>query len=411
VPALSTLDSGTREELIALRRDLHRHPELAFEETRTAGLVADRLRRLGLDVREHVGRTGVVADLGQAGGRPNLLLRAEMDALPIEEAEGSPFRSARPGVMHACGHDGHTAILIAIAGELSRRAGELPGRVRFLFQPAEEIGAGAQAMIEDGALEGADWDAALALHLRPFTLAGSIGICRGPAAARVGEFDIEVTGRGGHGGRPHASIDALLAGAEIVSGLQTLIPREVSALESAVLSVCSFHAGTAANVMPETARFSGTVRAADDHVYEQLFRRIRELATAIGQGFRCEVEMTQREMMPAIRNDPRVAALAWEAAAVVVGSDRVLEMEPVMAGDDVARIFQRVPGCYLFLGAAHDDGRPPAPNHSPGWDFDEDALPIGAAVLLEAVERFMADSGAAKPERTRREVPHGEGSA
>lgn len=390
---MSGIDPGTADELIQTRRDLHRHPELAFEETRTAKVVADRLRALGLAVREGVGRTGVVADLGSPDRAPRLLLRAEMDALPLEEAEDRELRSSRAGAMHACGHDGHTAILLAVARQLSRRAEVLPGVVRFLFQPAEEIGAGAAAMLADGALDGGDWDGVLALHLRPFTNVGTVGICRGAAAARVGEFEIDVTGTGGHGGRPHVSTDALLAGAEIVSTLQTLIPREVSALEAAVLSVCTFHAGTAANVMPEVARLTGTVRTASDDVYELLFRRIEEMSEAVAQGFRCRVEMRVREMMPAVRNDPRMVELAREAAGAVVGPDSVHELDPVMAGDDVARIYEMVPGCYLFLGAAHDDGRPPAPNHSPTWDFDERALGIGASVLVEAVDRFMRAAG------------------
>jgi amidohydrolase len=385
---VTRLDPATADELVATRRDLHRHPELAFEETRTARVVAARLRDLGFDVKENVGRTGVVADIGTHGG-PGVILRAEMDALPVEEAGDRSFKSTRPGVMHACGHDGHTAILLAIGRELARQDADLGGRVRLIFQPAEETGQGALAMIEDGALEGGEWTGALSLHLRPFMTAGSIGICRGAAAARVGEFDVEVTGTGGHGGRPHVSTDALLAGVEIVSALQTIIPREVSALDSAVLSVCSFHGGAAANVMPASVAFSGTVRTAKDEVYEQLLGRAEELAVAIGRGFRCSVEMGVREMMPAVINDPKIAAAARDAAAAVVGADRVLDVEPVMAGDDVARMFQRVPGCYVFLGAAHDDGRPPAPNHSPIWDFDERVLSIGASVLIEVVERLL----------------------
>lgn len=387
----STLGPSTADDLISTRRTLHAHPELAFQETKTAQVIAGRLRQLGLDVREGVGRTGVVADWGRPGASPSLLLRAEMDALPIDEAEGSPFRSTQPGVMHACGHDGHMAMLLGVASELARRGSSFPGMVRFLFQPAEEIGQGAEAMLEAGALEGADWGGALSVHLRPFMTVGSIGICHGAAAARVGEFEVVVTGKGGHGGRPHVSVDALLGAVEVVAALQTLIPREVSAFEQAVLSVCSFHAGTAANVMPETARFEGTVRTASDEVYEYLFRRIHEIATAVGGGFRCAVEVERREMMPAVRNDPRVATLVREAAATVLGEDRVLDIEPVMAGDDVAYLFDRVPGCYIFLGSAHDDGRPPTPNHSPGWEFDERALEIGTSILLEAVERFMRD--------------------
>lgn len=389
---MSGIDRATAQELLETWRDLHRHPELAFEETRTAGVVAERLRGLGLAVREGVGRTGVVADLGGSGTRPNLLLSAEMDALPLDEDPDRDLRSIRPGAMHACGHDGHTAILLAVAAELAR--GEaLPGTVRFLFQPAEEIGAGAEAMIQDGALDGPSWDGALALHLRPFTTVGTIGICSGSATAREAEFELHVGGTGGHGGRPHVSTDALLAAVEIVAAFQTLIPREVPALDPAVLSVCSFHAGTAANVMPDAAHIAGTVRTASDDVHELLFRRMGEMAASIARAFRCDAGLERREITPAVRNDHRMADLARAAAGTVVGADAVLEPEPVMAANDIALIYDRVPGCYIFLGAAHDDGRPPAPNHSPGWEFDERALEIGASVLVEAVERFMRSAG------------------
>jgi amidohydrolase len=380
------------DELISIRRDLHSHPELAFEETRTASVVARKLRDLGLDVREHVGRTGVVADLGRPEPGPHIILRAEMDGLPVDEAEGSSLRSTRPGVMHACGHDGHMSILLAVATELVRRAQPIPGLIRFLFQPAEEIGAGAEAMLNDGALDGAEWDAMLAIHLRPFLTVGHIGICRELATARVGEFGINVRGTGGHGGRPHVSIDALLSAVQIVSALQTLIPREVSAFDSAVLSVCSFHAGAAANVMPEAAHFEGTVRTASEEVYERLLHRIDEVSSSVGKAFRCTVEMDRREMMPPVRNDPRVADLVRMAAEAIVGRERVVQTEPVMAGDDVAYFFERVPGCYIFVGSVHDDGRAPPPNHSPSWDFDEHALEIGANVMLRAIERFFDSS-------------------
>lgn len=375
-------------ELIATRRDLHAHPELAFEETRTASVVASKLRDLGLDVRHGVGRTGLVADLDGSTSGPNIVLRAEMDALPLEEAEGAPFRSGVPGVMHACGHDGHIAMLIAVAAELRARAERLPGRFRFLFQPAEEIGEGARAMLEDGALDGATWDAILSVHLRPFLPVGEIGLCHGAATARVGDFAVDVRGTGGHGGRPHVSTDALLAAVEIVAALQTLIPREVSAFDQAVLSVCSFHAGTAANVIPELARFEGTVRAVSDDVYEHLFARIDEVSGSIARAFRCAVETERREVMPPVRNDPRVADLVRLGAAEVVGSEHVVDIQPVMAGDDVAHLFERIPGCYIFLGSVPRD-RPAAPNHSPWWDFDEGALRIGAEVLLRTIERCV----------------------
>jgi amidohydrolase len=380
------------DELVSTRRELHAHPELAFEEAKTASFIAGKLRGLGLNVRERVGRTGVVADIGGADSGPNLVLRAEMDGLPVHEPDGSAFRSTVPGVMHACGHDGHMAILLAVAAELARLPEPLPGSVRFLFQPAEEIGAGADAMLEDGALDGASWDAMFAIHLRPFLTVGEVGICRGPATARVGEFSVDVRGSGGHGGRPHVSTDALLAGVEIVSALQTLISREVSAFDHAVLSVCSFHAGSAANVIPDVAHFEGTVRAASDEVYERLLDRIDDVSSSVGRAYRCSVETGRREMMPPVLNDPKVAELARVSAEAVVGAEHVVGIEPVMAGDDVALFFERIPGCYVFLGSVPTDGRPATPNHGPSWDFDERALEIGANVLLQTVERVFGSA-------------------
>jgi amidohydrolase len=247
-------------------------------------------------------------------------------------------------------------------------------------------------MLEDEALDDFSWDAAIAVHLRPFTSVGSVGICDGAATARVGEFALTVFGSGGHGGRPHVSTDALLTAAEIVTAVQTVIPREVSPFEPAVVSVCTFQAGSAPNVIPDVAHLGGTIRAASDEVYEYLFGRLEGLAMAIGEGFRCRTELRRRDTMPAVRNHPRMVELVRSAAADVVGQDQVLAIEPVMAGDDVALIFQQVPGCYLFLGAAHDDGRAPAPNHSPSWDFDERAMIVGAEVMLGVVDRLMDET-------------------
>jgi amidohydrolase len=385
----SHLEPDAIEGMIATRRDLHRHPETAFRETWTAALIAGRLRSHGLSVRQKVGGTGVVADLGDPSDRPWLLLRAEMDALPLQEAEKHSFASNQTGVMHACGHDAHMAMMLCVAETLARRGG-VKGFVRFLFQPAEETGEGARAMLEDGALEGGSWDAALAVHLRPFVPVGSVGICDDAATARVGDFTVTITGTGGHGGRPHVSTDALLAGAEIVSAIQAIIPREVSPFEPAVMSVCMFQAGNASNVIPEVAQFEGTIRAASDQVYEYLFERLEQVAAALGKAFRCHTELQRRDTMPPLRNHPQMVELARDAATAVVGRERVLAIEPVMAGDDVALLFQQVPGCYVFLGAAHDDGRAPSPNHSPTWDFDERAMNVGAELILAVVDRLMS---------------------
>ena len=385
---MTTLSPAAVEDLIATRRDFHRHPEVAFNEKRTSAIVISRMKALGLRVRENLGRTGLIADLGAEGSGPNIVLRAEMDALPVQEAE-SEIQSMQPGIMHACGHDAHTAIMLAVASELAESE-SLDGLVRFVFQPAEEIGAGARAMLEDGALEGIPWHGALAVHFRPFMSAGAVGICSDVATARVGEFTLEVTGTGGHGGRPHVGTDPLLAAAEIVTALQTLISREVSALDAAVLSVCSFHAGTAPNVIPDTSVLEGTLRSTSERVYEYLFDRLDQVASAVAEGLRCRAVVTRRDMMPMVRNDPLMVELVRDAAAEIVGPGQTLVVEPVMAGDDVALFFERIPGCYIFLGAAHNDGRPPTPNHSPIWDFDEQAMAVGASVVLGAVKRLMS---------------------
>lgn len=385
---MTRLSPSAVERLMETRRDLHRHPELAFEEIRTAAIVAERLRTLGVPVTEGVGRTGVVATLEGALPGPTLLLRAEMDALPLDELTDVPFASARPGVMHACGHDGHTAILLEVAEALASRRASLPGRVRLVFQPAEEIGAGAEAMVAAGALGDPPPDAALALHLHAHIPAGTIGICRGAAAAHVSEFEVTVRGRGGHGAFPHTAVDAVLAGAEIVTSLQTIVPREVSALERAVLSVCEFHAGTAFNIIPEIARLGGTIRSANPQVHELLVRRTEEMVRAVAGAFRCEVDLRHRRMMPPVMNDEAMSELVG-LVATQAGAGDVVAADPVMAGDDLALFFERVPGCYLFVGAAHTDGRRQTPHHSPHWDIDEGALELGANVLLAASERFL----------------------
>jgi len=383
------LTTGAVEEMIETRRDLHRHPELAFAEVRTAGIVAERLRRLRLPVVEGVGGTGVVATLECNGAGPNLLLRADMDALPLQELTDVPFASQTEGVMHACGHDAHTAILLTVADQLVRRKDRVPGTIRFVFQPAEEIGAGAAAMLAEGVMDDVDFDGVLALHMAAPIPSDVIGVCRGAAAATVSEFTLTVTGKGGHGAFPHEAVDAVLAAAQITAALQTLIPREIPAHERAVLTVGQIHAGTACNIIPETAVLSGTIRAASESAHRHLARRTAELSEDIARALRCTTAFEHRDLMPSVHNDETMSDLVRAATKRLAGDHAVSVAEPVMAGDDVARFMDRTPGCYFFVGAAHTDGRPPTPHHSPLFDIDEQAIALGANVLLEASQRFL----------------------
>ncbi|MGH9242735.1 MAG: M20 metallopeptidase family protein [Acidimicrobiales bacterium] len=376
-------------EMIETRRNVHRHPELAFEEHRTAGIVAARLRRLGLDVEQGVGGTGVVATMRGNGSGPALLLRAEMDALPLLELAAVPFASEVDGVMHACGHDAHTAMLLAVAHELVRVRDQIPGMVRFLFQPAEEVGAGAASMLAASVMDDVAFDGVLALHMHAHIPAGVVGVCRGAAAANVAEFEVTVTGKGGHGAFPHAAVDAVLTAAQITTALQTLVPREISALDRAVLTVGQIHAGTAFNIMPETAVLGGTIRTATDAVAEHLARRMADLSEGIARSMRCTTSVRHRELIPPVRNDDALGALVRSTASDVAGASTASDADPVMAGDDVALFMDRAPGCYFFVGAAHTDGRPQTPHHSPIWDMDERAMELGANVLLEASRRFL----------------------
>jgi amidohydrolase len=384
MPRLSPGVTALQPEMIALRRELHANPELSWHETRTAARVASFLEGAGLEVRTGVGRTGVVASAGRSGGR-TVLLRVDMDALPIEERTGAPYASRVPGVMHACGHDGHTAMGAAAARVLASR--DLGGAVRVLFQPAEEGEGGAQAVVADGALEGAD--VVLGVHLWNELPVGTLGVKAGPLMAAVDRVRIVVRGKGGHGGKPHRAADPVVAAAHIVAALQSVVSREVSPLHSAVVTIGAIHGGSAFNVIPDEVSLVGTLRTFDRELRRSLPERIRRVASGIAEGLLCRAEVETSHGNPAVVNDARVADIARRAALRVVEEERVVVPEPTMGGEDMAVYFERVPGCFVFVGSANPARGLDADHHSPRFDFDEEALAIGCEFLVQAAEEAL----------------------
>jgi amidohydrolase len=379
---LSRFPAAELDELVATRRDLHRHPELAFEERRTAGVAAAALRRAGLSPREGVGRTGVVADLG--GGGPRLILRADMDALPLLEANTEPYASEVAGKMHACGHDGHVAMGLAVARRLAADPPAAP--MRFLFQPAEEGQGGAQACADDGVLEGVG--AAFGLHLwSPFPV-GRIGVNRGALMAAVDQFEIDVEGRGGHGAAPHETNDPILAAARIVDALQAVVSREISPLDSAVVTIGSIHGGTAFNIIPRSVRLTGTARSFTEATGKALPEKIRRIAAGVASA--CGVQATVRydRVNTATVNDAKMADLVIETASRILGEENVETNTRTLGGEDMSVFLNRVPGCFFFVGCARE-GDALRPHHSPRYDMDERALAVGT-VVMEAVIREAA---------------------
>ncbi|MBV9111083.1 MAG: amidohydrolase [Gemmatimonadetes bacterium] len=379
------------ELLIRTRRDLHQHPELGFQEHRTAAIVAERLRAAGYEVRTGIAETGVVGTMrGGAGDGPTLLLRADMDALPILEETSHDFRSTVDGRMHACGHDAHTAIGLAVAERLAARRGEWGGTVKYVFQPAEEGGQGALRMLEQGVMEGVDL--ALGLHVWLGLPSGIVGVTPGPFMASAGEFEITIRGKGGHGAMPEQTIDAVLVGSQVVVALQSIVSRSVSPLEPAVVTVGAFQAGQAYNVIADTARLLGTVRAFDVAACEDLPRRIERIVAGVCEGLGAEYDFHFRQDTPPTINDPRVAEAVRDVAEEVVGKERVRFGPEVrtMAAEDFGEFLLHVPGCYFFVGAMNEETGAVHPHHSPRFDICEECMPVGVEVLERAALRALS---------------------
>jgi hippurate hydrolase len=382
------------EKLIRIRRELHRRPELGNEESGTARLVCRYLDELGLSYRSGVAGHGVVAEIpGRADG-PMVALRAELDALPIQEETGLDFSSEVPGVMHACGHDGHMTMLLG-AAELLCNGDPPPLTVRLVFQPAEELGSGAQEMMEAGALE--DVAMIFAGHLDRHYPTGTIVVTPGTVNAATDAFNIEIRGQGGHGARPHESTDSVVVGSLMVMAIQTLVSREVDPAFPSVVSVGQFTAGTAPNAIAGEAFLAGTIRAQHPDVREQLKAGVARIATSIAELHGAEVSIDLKSGTPPLTNTREMTRLARKAAAEVVGRDNVSRLRIAnMGGEDFAYFLERVPGCYVRFGS-QVPGRQGFPAHSSRFDFDEDALPTGAA-FLAAVARKAGESVLARRE-------------
>ncbi|MBM4456161.1 MAG: amidohydrolase [Chloroflexi bacterium] len=382
-------------QLIAWRRDLHQHPELCFQETRTAGLAARTLAKLGYEVRTGVGQTGVVALLHGGRPGPTVMLRADMDALPIQELSDAPYASQTPGVMHACGHDGHVAIGLAAATMLARHAAELPGNVLFLFQPAEEKGGGARAMIADGALADPTPAVAFGLHLWNSLPAGRVAAQAGPLMAAADILKIVVRGRGGHGAHPHETTDAIAVTGQVLSALQTIVSRNVDPQETAVLTIGTVHGGSAFNVIAETVELQGTVRTFSPAVRETVLTRLRVLLDGVTAGMGASYTLDVQGIAPAVVNDPAASEIARAAAIQVVGGAAVAWRPPLMVSEDFSEYGRRVPACFMLLGSGNAGLGLNAPHHNPRFDFDESVLPIGAALLATAAAKFLHDNALA----------------
>jgi amidohydrolase len=389
MPHISSEVEKLVPNLIELRRDFHRHPELGFQEERTASVVAERLKLLGYAVRTGVGKTGVVGSL--KGGKPGktVLLRADIDALPIHEEATVAWKSETPGRMHACGHDANTAIGLTAAEILAKELPALSGNVLFIFQPAEEILSGAAAMLRDGALEGVAVDAAFAVHMQNEMPAGTVGLRSGPLMTSADRLDLSVIGKGGHGAFPHLASDPIMAAAQIITAVQTLVSRETPPLQMSVLSITTLKAGTAFNIIPDVVEMSGTFRCYDTDLRETLMGSLQRVAESVAAALKCKAEVRNEWLTPAVVNDPALTRIVQELATEILGEKQVVEMQPLTGSDDIAYFWQKVPGCYAFVGSAKTDGSPVAQHHNAKFDIDESVMATGVDLLVRAARRVL----------------------
>lgn len=398
LPALSQDLSHIRLEIRALqprlvewRRSLHQHPELGFREQLTAAFVSQKLQEWGIEHQTGIAQTGIVATL--RGNQPGsvLAIRADMDALPIQEENQVPYRSQHDGVMHACGHDGHTAIALGTAYYLSQHPESFSGTVKFIFQPAEEGPGGAKPMIEAGVLRNPDVDAIIGLHLWNNLPLGTAGVREGALMAATELFDCTIQGKGGHGALPHQTVDSIVVSAQIVNALQTIVARNIDPLKSAVVTVGKLQAGHAANVIADTAEFKGTVRYFDPGLADFFPQRLEQLIAGICQSHGASYRFNYRKLYPPVINDRAIADLVRSIAETVIETPAGIVPEcQTMGGEDMSFFLQEVPGCYFFLGSANPSKDLAYPHHHPRFDFDETALGMGVEIFIRCIEKYCA---------------------
>jgi amidohydrolase len=377
-------------EMTAWRRDIHAHPELGFEEQRTSDIVAEKLQSFGCEVYRGIGKTGVVGTLRNGNATRSIGLRADMDALPIVEANTFDHCSRTDGLMHACGHDGHTTMLLGAARHLAETR-DFDGQVHFIFQPAEEGLGGAEAMIKDGLFVKFPCDAIFGMHNRPGLPVGEFAVRSGPMMAGGAFFDIDITGKGAHGARPESGVDPVVVAAHLTAALQSIVARNTRPLDSAVVSVTQIHAGNAYNIIPQTAHLAGTVRAFSRDVFALIEGNMERLAKSIAEGFGAVAEVEFRLAFAPTVNSHDEAEFAAGICAEIVGADKVRRDPPLnMGSEDFSFMLEQVPGCYLNVGNGDGDGDGVCEVHNPSYDFNDDALPYGSSFFVRAVETWLA---------------------
>lgn len=368
-------------ELREIRRQIHFNPELGFKEKATSQLICEKLRGLGIEFRAGVGKTGVVGLIEGGSGGQTIGLRADMDALPVQEETGALYASEKPGVMHACGHDAHVACLLGAATLLEYLKEQFKGNIKVVFQPAEEIDQGAKAVISDGGLESPRPDAFFALHVDPGLPVGTVGIRKGPMMAAIDTIKISVTGRGGHGAKPHQSIDAIVAASALVMNLQTAVSRETDPVRPAVLSICTFHGGQAENIIASRVDMTGTVRCIDPRVHQTIPEIIGRICKNTTATFGAGVSLDYQKMIPPLINSPEMVTLVRQSSEAILGPKSVVEAPVSMGGDDFAFFLKEIPGAYFKFGAKNPDSEMACALHNDHFDIDERCLPLGAAIL------------------------------
>lgn len=377
-------------EVVELRRDFHRFPETGFEEERTAGVIIDNLKKMGVEVKKGIAKTGVIGLIKGKKEKPVIALRADMDALTITEQNQIPYASREEGKMHACGHDAHVAILLGVARVLSQIKDHLPGQVKLIFQPAEEGPGGAWPMIEEGALKEPDVDVILGLHVWMELPVGTIGVKAGPAFAAVDEFDLTLTGRSSHGARPQDGIDTIIVAANLINALQSIVSRNIDPIDSAVITIGKIEGGYRRNIIADRVRLEGTCRSLTPEVRDRLEKRLKEVIKGVCSSYGCEYELVYRREYPPLINDGRITDRVKRVAEDILGKERVIEIEkPTLGGEDFAFFLQKVPGSFFLVGARNEEKGITAPHHNPYFNIDEDCLAIGVEVLVKTVLDFL----------------------
>ena len=372
-----------------LRRDLHMHPEIGFKEIRTANIVARELTNMGLEVKTGVGQTGVVALLEGKSPGPVVLVRFDMDALPIQEETGAEYASVNKGVMHACGHDGHVAIGLTVARILNKHRDGFKGTVKLVFQPAEEGLGGAERMISDGILHSPQPDVVLALHVWNEKPVGWIGIVPGPVMAAADTFTVKIIGKGGHGAVPNLCNDPILAASQVINLLQGIVSRNVSPLRSAVVTVASIRGGEAFNVIPSEVEFKGTIRTFEPAIRDLVIKRFHQIVENVSLAMECESKIDIRLITPAVINHPDITNRVQQVAGSLLANDQLDFKTITMGSEDMAFIMQQIPGCYFFIGSANKDKKLDASHHHPKFDFDESILPKAVGLMVASTMEFL----------------------